>query len=127
MQSTSRVVEPMHTMRTPVAKGSSVPACPTLADCTSCFTWSTTQRDVCPRGLLIFKRPESTPIGDLQPDTTSENLATIVDATLFYGSSVTMQFERLGPYKIGKRLGRGGMGAVFEGINEETGEAAAVK
>jgi eukaryotic-like serine/threonine-protein kinase len=38
-----------------------------------------------------------------------------------------MQFEQLGPYKIGKRIGRGGMGAVFEGINTETGEAAAIK
>jgi serine/threonine-protein kinase len=38
-----------------------------------------------------------------------------------------MQFERLGPYKIGKRLGRGGMGAVFEGVNIETREPAAVK
>ena len=38
-----------------------------------------------------------------------------------------MQFERLGPYKIGPRLGRGGMGAVFEGVNIETGELAAVK
>ena len=38
-----------------------------------------------------------------------------------------MQFERLGPYKIGKRLGRGGMGAVFEGVNLQTREPAAVK
>src|SRR5215471_6454531 len=38
-----------------------------------------------------------------------------------------MQFERLGPYKIGKRLGRGGMGAVFEGVNVDTSEPAAVK
>lgn len=38
-----------------------------------------------------------------------------------------MQFDRLGPYTIGKRLGRGGMGAVFEGVNVETGESAAVK
>jgi eukaryotic-like serine/threonine-protein kinase len=38
-----------------------------------------------------------------------------------------MQFERLGPYKIGKRLGRGGMGAVFEGLNIDTREPAAVK
>ncbi len=38
-----------------------------------------------------------------------------------------MQFEHLGPYKIGPRLGRGGMGAVLEGVNSETGEAAAVK
>jgi eukaryotic-like serine/threonine-protein kinase len=38
-----------------------------------------------------------------------------------------MQFERLGPYKIGKRLGRGGMGAVYEAVNVDTGESAAVK
>jgi serine/threonine-protein kinase len=38
-----------------------------------------------------------------------------------------MQFERLGPYKIGKRLGHGGMGAVFEGVNVEAREPAAVK
>ncbi|HEY2882741.1 MAG TPA: protein kinase [Pirellulales bacterium] len=38
-----------------------------------------------------------------------------------------MQFTQLGPYKIGKRLGRGGMGAVFAGVNVETGEAAAIK
>jgi len=38
-----------------------------------------------------------------------------------------MQFEQLGPYKIGKRLGRGGMGAVFEGVNLQTREPAAVK
>ena len=45
----------------------------------------------------------------------------------FYGGNQTMQFERLGPYKIGKRLGRGGMGAVFEGVNVDTGESAAIK
>ncbi len=38
-----------------------------------------------------------------------------------------MQFERLGPYKIGRRLGRGGMGAVFVGVHVDTGESAAVK
>ncbi|MCC7087405.1 MAG: protein kinase [Pirellulales bacterium] len=38
-----------------------------------------------------------------------------------------MHFEQLGPYKIGKRIGRGGMGAVFEGVNSETGETAAIK
>jgi serine/threonine protein kinase len=38
-----------------------------------------------------------------------------------------MQFERLGPYKIGKRLGRGGMGAVYEAVNVDSGESAAVK
>ena len=38
-----------------------------------------------------------------------------------------MQIERLGPYIIGKKLGRGGMGTVYEGVHAETGEAAAVK
>lgn len=35
--------------------------------------------------------------------------------------------QHLGPYKIGKQLGKGGMGAVFEAVNEETGERVAVK
>ena len=38
-----------------------------------------------------------------------------------------MKLERLGPYKLEKILGRGGMGAVYVGLNTETGERAAVK
>ena len=38
-----------------------------------------------------------------------------------------MQIEQLGPYKISRKLGRGGMGTVYEGVNQETGEPAAVK
>ncbi len=38
-----------------------------------------------------------------------------------------MQIERLGPYKIGYKLGRGGMGTVYEAVHLETGEPAAVK
>jgi serine/threonine-protein kinase len=38
-----------------------------------------------------------------------------------------MPIERLGPYRIEKLLGRGGMGAVYSGVNEETGERAALK
>ncbi|MDR2171981.1 MAG: serine/threonine protein kinase [Planctomycetaceae bacterium] len=38
-----------------------------------------------------------------------------------------MQPEKLGPFQIGRVLGRGGMGAVYEGIHEQTGEVAAVK
>lgn len=38
-----------------------------------------------------------------------------------------MPIERLGPYRIEKLLGRGGMGAVYAGINDETGERAALK
>ena len=38
-----------------------------------------------------------------------------------------MQFQRLGPYRIGKKLGQGGMGAVYEAVDATSGEAAAVK
>jgi serine/threonine protein kinase len=38
-----------------------------------------------------------------------------------------MQVERLGPYQIVGKLGRGGMGTVYEAVNLETGEPAAVK
>ena len=39
----------------------------------------------------------------------------------------TMQPEQLGPFRIERVLGRGGMGAVYEGVHSETGEVAAVK
>ncbi len=35
--------------------------------------------------------------------------------------------EQLGPYRIGRQLGRGGMGAVYEGLNVDTDEPAAIK
>ncbi len=38
-----------------------------------------------------------------------------------------MAIEQLGPYRIERLLGRGGMGAVYAGVHEETGEHAAVK
>ena len=38
-----------------------------------------------------------------------------------------MALEKLGPYRLEKTLGRGGMGAVFLGVHNETGERAAVK
>jgi eukaryotic-like serine/threonine-protein kinase len=38
-----------------------------------------------------------------------------------------MPLEQLGPYRVTRLLGRGGMGAVYEGVHVETGERAAVK
>ncbi len=38
-----------------------------------------------------------------------------------------MDIQQLGPYRVIRRLGRGGMGVVFEAVHEETGEPAAVK
>ena len=38
-----------------------------------------------------------------------------------------MSIKQLGPYRIGRKLGRGGMGTVFEAVLSETGETAAIK
>ncbi len=38
-----------------------------------------------------------------------------------------MQLEQLGPYRLGKLLGKGGMGTVYQGVDTDTGEAAAIK
>ncbi len=38
-----------------------------------------------------------------------------------------MKFEQLGPYRIVRTLGRGGMGTVYEGVHDASGERAAVK
>ena len=35
--------------------------------------------------------------------------------------------DQLGPYRIDKQIGRGGMGSVYSGVDEETGEKAAIK
>jgi len=50
----------------------------------------------------------------------------MMDATRIFRKS-GMEFEQLGPYRIVRELGRGGMGTVFEGVNLETDEPAAVK
>ena len=38
-----------------------------------------------------------------------------------------MQFESLGPYKIVKRIGQGGMGEVYEGVDAQTKRRVAIK
>ncbi len=38
-----------------------------------------------------------------------------------------MQLEQLGPYRLEKKIGQGGMGAVYAAVDLETGEPAAVK
>src|SRR3954470_751429 len=56
-----RVAAPTQTTRTPVASGSSVPACPTLVPRSGPTTRLTTSREVRPAGLFRF----SPPPGDL--------------------------------------------------------------
>jgi len=38
-----------------------------------------------------------------------------------------MQWERLGPYRLEERIGRGGMGVVYSAVTDVTGERTAVK
>ncbi len=55
--SESRVAFPTQTGSTPVARGSSVPPCPTLVSFKSRRTLATTSCEVQSAGLLIFKNP----------------------------------------------------------------------
>jgi serine/threonine protein kinase len=62
-----------------------------------------------------------------------KNLSLATDGTFFpppasVATSVpNMQLEQFGPYRVGRKLGRGGMGTVFAAVSSETGEPAAVK
>ena len=38
-----------------------------------------------------------------------------------------MELEQLGPYRIGRRLGKGCMGSVYEAVDQTTGRRVAVK
>jgi eukaryotic-like serine/threonine-protein kinase len=38
-----------------------------------------------------------------------------------------MHLQRLGPFRLERLVGRGGMGAVYVGVNQETGQQAAIK
>ena len=51
------VALPAQTTSTPVASGSSVPACPNLTPLSTLPIALTASREVMPRGLLIFKTP----------------------------------------------------------------------
>lgn len=42
-------------------------------------------------------------------------------------ATAIMELTRLGPYVIGPRIGKGGMGSVYKGTNADTGEPAAIK
>src|SRR5262249_54310366 len=57
MNGTSRVAQPTHTTRTPLARGSSVPAWPTRLVPAQRTAMSTTRREVMPTGLLRLRRP----------------------------------------------------------------------
>ncbi|MEM9658469.1 MAG: serine/threonine-protein kinase, partial [Planctomycetota bacterium] len=38
-----------------------------------------------------------------------------------------MNIDKLGPYRIGRKIGKGGMGSVFEAVDEQDGRQVAVK
>lgn len=38
-----------------------------------------------------------------------------------------MQIEQLGPYRIGRKIGKGGMGSVYEAVDQKSGQRVAVK
>lgn len=46
---------------------------------------------------------------------------------LILGTFSAMQIEQLGPYRIGRKLGKGGMGSVYEAVDDVSGQRAAVK
>lgn len=47
--------------------------------------------------------------------------------THFDGARMATHLERLGPYQLERRIGRGGMGTVFAAVTDVTGEPVAVK
>ena len=42
-----------------------------------------------------------------------------------FAAELCMEFTKLGPYRLGKKLGQGGMGAVYQGLDESSGQLAA--
>ena len=52
------------------------------------------------------------------------NVPALADSNLQYGLCM---LQRLGPFRIERRIGRGGMGTVFAAVHEETGEQVAIK
>jgi serine/threonine protein kinase len=67
------------------------------------------------------------PLGRSHPQRSSHTRRITEPAVAARRDEELMSFERLGPYRIERRIGRGGMGTVFSAVTDVTGERTAVK
>ena len=49
------------------------------------------------------------------------------DTVVLSARKISMDIDQFGPYRIVRKIGHGGMGTVYEGMNLETNEPAAIK